>query len=36
MKHFIDTIRWTKENNIPTFYFSSFDESWKLGPEGKK
>ena len=35
MKYFIDTMRWTKENNIPNFYFSSFDESWKVGPEGK-
>ena len=22
-------------NNIETFYFSSFDESWKVGPEGE-
>ena len=35
MKYFIDTMRWTKENDIPNFYFSSFDESWKVGPEGK-
>lgn len=35
MKYFIDTMRWTKENNIPIFYFSSFDESWKVGPEGE-
>ncbi|WP_242083619.1 glycosyl hydrolase family 17 protein [Aestuariivivens sediminis] len=34
MKYFIDTIRWTKENSIPIFYFSSFDESWKTGNEG--
>ena len=34
MKYFIDTMRWTKENNIPIYYFSSFDESWKVGPEG--
>ncbi|MFD2725560.1 glycoside hydrolase family 17 protein [Hyunsoonleella rubra] len=34
MKYFIDTIRWTKENDIPIFYFSSFDESWKTGNEG--
>ncbi|WP_250432515.1 glycoside hydrolase family 17 protein [Hanstruepera flava] len=34
MKYFIDTISWTKENNIPIFYFSSFDESWKVGDEG--
>ena len=35
MKYFIDTIRWTKENDIPIYYFSSFDESWKVGPEGE-
>jgi exo-beta-1,3-glucanase (GH17 family) len=34
MKYFIDTIKWTKENDIPIFYFSSFDESWKTGDEG--
>ena len=35
MKYFIDAMRWTKENDIPIFYFSSFDESWKVGPEGE-
>lgn len=35
MKYFIDTMKWTKKNNIPIFYFSSFDESWKVGPEGE-
>lgn len=34
MKYFIDAINWTKENEIPIFYFSSFDESWKTGGEG--
>ncbi|MBT8245052.1 MAG: glycosyl hydrolase [Winogradskyella sp.] len=34
MKYFIDAIRWTNENEIPIFYFSSFDESWKTGDEG--
>ena len=34
MKYFIDAINWTKTNNIPIFYFSSFDESWKTGDEG--
>lgn len=34
MKYFIDTINWTKQNDIPIFYFSSFDESWKTGDEG--
>ena len=34
MKYFIDAMSWTNENNIPIFYFSSFDESWKTGDEG--
>ncbi len=34
MKYFIETQNWCKHNNIETFYFSSFDESWKVGPEG--
>lgn len=35
MKYFIETLAWTKQNNIEIFYFSSFDESWKVGPEGE-
>lgn len=35
MKYFIDTQNWSKHNNIEVFYFSSFDESWKVGPEGE-
>lgn len=34
MKYFIETQMWSKQNNIEIFYFSSFDESWKVGPEG--
>ena len=34
MRYFIETQNWSKQNNIETFYFSSFDESWKVGPEG--
>ncbi len=34
MKYFIETQIWSKQNNIEIFYFSSFDESWKVGPEG--
>jgi len=34
MKYFIKTHLWGKANNIETFYFSSFDEDWKTGPEG--
>ena len=35
MKYFINTQLWAKEENIEIFYFSSFDESWKVGPEGE-
>ena len=34
MKYFINTQLWANANNIETFYFSSFDESWKVGNEG--
>jgi exo-beta-1,3-glucanase (GH17 family) len=34
MKYFIETQNWSKFNDIEIFYFSSFDESWKVGPEG--
>ncbi len=34
MKYFINTQVWANKENIETFYFSSFDESWKTGPEG--
>jgi glucan 1,3-beta-glucosidase len=32
--YFINTQLWSANDNIPTFYFSSFDESWKVGAEG--
>lgn len=32
--YFINTQMWSKEADIPIFYFSSFDESWKVGAEG--
>lgn len=35
MKYFINTQVWAKNANIDVFYFSSFDESWKVGPEGE-
>jgi len=35
MKYFIHTQQWTKDQNIEMFYFSSFDESWKLHHEGE-
>ena len=34
MKYFINTQKWSAEDNIEVFYFSSFDESWKVGAEG--
>ena len=34
MKYFINTSNWAKQDNIPLFYFSSFDESWKVHHEG--
>ena len=34
MKYFIETQLWSKQNDIEIFYFSSFDESWKVGSEG--
>ncbi len=34
MKYFINTQKWSKEADIEIFYFSSFDESWKVGSEG--
>ncbi len=33
-KYFIDTYRWAQEDDIEIFYFSAFDESWKVGKEG--
>lgn len=34
MKYFINTFQWAEEDDIEIFYFSSFDESWKVGAEG--
>ena len=30
----IRTNRWTDEEERPLFWFSGFDEAWKVGPEG--
>jgi glycoside/pentoside/hexuronide:cation symporter, GPH family len=35
MKYFIAVQEWTKNNNIELFYFSSFDEPWKINQEGE-
>ena len=34
IKYFIDTCRWSEEENVELFYFSSFDEAWKVDAEG--
>jgi len=34
MKYFISANNWAKSNDIELFYFSSFDESWKVHHEG--
>lgn len=34
MKYFINAQAWSAKANIEMFYFSSFDESWKVGNEG--
>ncbi|NCO64150.1 MAG: glycosyl hydrolase [Flavobacteriales bacterium] len=34
MKYFINSQVWSTNDDIEMFYFSSFDESWKVGAEG--
>lgn len=34
LKYFINTQLWSKADDIDIFFFSSFDESWKVGAEG--
>lgn len=34
IKYFINTQKWAQEEDIDIFYFSAFDESWKIGAEG--
>lgn len=34
LKYFINTQVWSQQDDIEIFYFSSFDESWKVGAEG--
>jgi len=34
LEYFIRTYQWAHEDGIEIFYFSSFDESWKIGDEG--
>ncbi|MFZ4543172.1 MAG: glycosyl hydrolase family 17 protein [Saprospiraceae bacterium] len=35
IKYFVSTQLWSKKEAIDIFYFSSFDESWKVGAEGE-
>ncbi len=34
MRYFIRAQQWSQQADIELFYFSSFDESWKVGAEG--
>ncbi|MDJ0708881.1 MAG: glycosyl hydrolase family 17 protein [Woeseiaceae bacterium] len=34
IKYFVDTCRWAEEEGVEVFYFSSFDEAWKVDAEG--
>ncbi|MEO1483561.1 MAG: glycosyl hydrolase family 17 protein [Myxococcota bacterium] len=34
IKYFIDTYQWADEDGVEIFYFSSFDEVWKVADEG--
>jgi exo-beta-1,3-glucanase (GH17 family) len=34
VKYFINTYKWAEEQDIEIFFFSSFDEDWKVAAEG--
>jgi len=34
IRYFLNMQQWADQEDIEMFYFSSFDESWKVGPEG--
>ena len=34
IKYFVDTFQWAETDGIEVFYFSSFDEAWKVDAEG--
>ncbi len=34
IKYFIDTFQWAEQDDLEVFYFSSFDETWKVDAEG--
>lgn len=35
LQYFVNTNLWSADEDIEVFYFSSFDESWKVGAEGE-
>jgi GPH family glycoside/pentoside/hexuronide:cation symporter len=35
MRYFIDVQQWARGEGVKLFYFSSFDEPWKLAQEGE-
>ena len=35
MRYFIDVQQWARSEGVKLFYFSSFDEPWKLAQEGE-
>jgi glucan 1,3-beta-glucosidase len=34
MRYFVDTVKWAQQAGVDIFYFSAFDEAWKVGAEG--
>jgi GPH family glycoside/pentoside/hexuronide:cation symporter len=34
IKYFINSVQWAEKQSVEMFYFSSFDESWKVHQEG--
>jgi len=34
IKYFVDTHLWAEEDEVEVFWFSSFDETWKVDAEG--
>ncbi|MEN7341356.1 MAG: glycosyl hydrolase family 17 protein [Pseudomonadota bacterium] len=34
IRYLLNTFKWAEEDDVPVFYFSSFDEAWKVAAEG--
>ena len=34
LKYFLNIQKWALEEDLEVFFFSSFDEAWKVGAEG--